>query len=318
MALVAVLAGERGEPQETEGRRRVARWDRVVLGILAARDQLLVVVRRREEAAALGVREAVDHRLGRLTRGVEPADLEGRLVERQQRLDQIRVVLEVGVELRLALLPGPQEVPLGVAHPGPDELRTRSCRVEVVGATEHRSGVGERGDRERVPGENPLVVETGPDARGALPIERLACLRRGGVEAGLRRRRRDGGCCVPRSCPPARRRSRRSARRPRRRGRPRRGPTRSPPASRRRTDPPRPRSRRRAPSRSRPPPRASRPASSRASARRSRASARGRGPGGRADRRGPAERCRRASSRNGARARPRRPSSGRTRRRSGR
>ena len=64
VALVAVLAGERGEPQEAEGRRRVSRWDRVVLGVLAARDQLLVVVRRREEATALGVREAVDHLFG--------------------------------------------------------------------------------------------------------------------------------------------------------------------------------------------------------------------------------------------------------------
>ena len=90
------------------------------------------------------------------------------------------------------------------------------------------------------------------------------------------------------------------------------------PESRRRSGPPRPRSRRRAPSKSRPPARASPAGPSRASPRRRGGSARGRGPASRADRRGRVERCRRASSRSGGRARRRRPSSGRSRRRVGR
>ena len=45
---------------------RVAGRDRVVVDVLAAGDQLLVVARGGEEAAALGVGEALDHRVGGL------------------------------------------------------------------------------------------------------------------------------------------------------------------------------------------------------------------------------------------------------------
>ena len=82
----------------------------MVADVLAAGDQFLVVVRGGEEPAALVVGEALDHRVGGLARGVEPANLEGRLVEAQERLDQEGVVLEVGVEPGLALLPGPQQL----------------------------------------------------------------------------------------------------------------------------------------------------------------------------------------------------------------
>src|SRR5512132_295464 len=80
--LVAVLARERGEPQQPERRRRLAGRDRVVLDVLAARDQLLVVVGGREEAAVLGGGGALYDRVGECPRLGEPARVEGRLVER--------------------------------------------------------------------------------------------------------------------------------------------------------------------------------------------------------------------------------------------
>src|SRR4051794_5748639 len=88
LALVGALAGQGGEPQEAERRGAVARRDRVVADLLAAGDQLLVVGRGREEATALAVSEALDHGLGQPLRLVEPALLEGRLVEGQQGLEQ--------------------------------------------------------------------------------------------------------------------------------------------------------------------------------------------------------------------------------------
>src|SRR5829696_9710193 len=93
--LVAMLPGERGQPQQAEGGGRSPRRDRRVLELLAPRDQRLVVVRGREEAAVLEVGEAREDRLGKLARGAEPARVERRLVQRQQRLEQERVVLEV-------------------------------------------------------------------------------------------------------------------------------------------------------------------------------------------------------------------------------
>ena len=128
MALVGVLAGQRGEPQQPERGRRAARGDRRVLEVLAPRDELLVVVGGREEAALLGVGEALDDRVGERARLAEPARLEGRLVEVQQRLEQERVVLEVGVELRLARVERAQQPPAVVAHARQDEVARRRAR----------------------------------------------------------------------------------------------------------------------------------------------------------------------------------------------
>ena len=96
--LVAVLAGQRREPQQAERGGRGAGRDRGVLEVLAPRDQRLVVVRGREEAAVVGVGEAGDDRVRELARRVEPARVERRAVERQERLEQERMVLEVGGE----------------------------------------------------------------------------------------------------------------------------------------------------------------------------------------------------------------------------
>ena len=57
-------------------------------------------------AALLAVGEAGDHRVGQRAGLDEPACLEGRLVEVEQRLEQERVVLEVGVQLCLAGVEG--------------------------------------------------------------------------------------------------------------------------------------------------------------------------------------------------------------------
>ena len=133
----------------------------MVAEVLAAGDQLLVVVRGGEEAATLLVGEALDHRLGGLAGGVEPAHLEGRLVEAQQRLDQEGVVLEVGVEPALAVLPGAEQAARVVAHRLEDEAGAAAGGVEEVLAAERGAGVGERGDHQRVPGAEPLVVEAG-------------------------------------------------------------------------------------------------------------------------------------------------------------
>src|SRR5215207_11456435 len=60
--LVAMLAGQRAEPQQPERGGRRAGGDRRVLELLAPRDQRLVVVGDGEEAAALAIREALQDR----------------------------------------------------------------------------------------------------------------------------------------------------------------------------------------------------------------------------------------------------------------
>ena len=76
--------------------RRAAGRDRGVLEVLAAGDQARVVVGDGEEAAALRVVEALRIVSASSTARVNHSLVEGRLVQRQVRLEQVRVVLEVG------------------------------------------------------------------------------------------------------------------------------------------------------------------------------------------------------------------------------
>ena len=283
----------------------------MVLEVLAPRQQLLVVGRGLEEASVLRVGETLDHGVGQGTRLGEPARIEAGLVQGEQRLEQERVVLQVGVELGLAVLPGAQQPPVGVAQRAEHELRTAGRRLHVVGALEHGAGLGQRGDHQGVPGGQALVVEARPDALRPHVVETPAPLRERFGPARAAHRDVVALEVAGRRWP----RTRRSPRRPR--GRP---PARlaSPRPTTRRTCPPRPRSPRRGRSRSRPRAPSSRAAPSRGSPRRRRETARRRAPASRAGRRGPAARCRRASSRSGAPARWRRPSSARSRRPPGR
>ena len=88
----------------------------MIADVLAAGDQCLVIVRGREEPAAISIGEALDHRVGGLARGIEPANLQGGLVEAEEPLHEERMVLQVGVQPAAALLPGPEQPTLRVAH----------------------------------------------------------------------------------------------------------------------------------------------------------------------------------------------------------
>ena len=215
---------------------------------------------------------------------------------------------------RLAVLVGPQQAPLGVAQLAEDEIGAARAPPRGSRRAERRAGLGQGGDHQRVPGGQALVVEARPDPLRAGLVERRRGPPRGRAAAsavGAAGEVEDVGAlevaafgdaewAIAASARVARASSAISV------------------ATRRRSAPPRPRSRRRAPSRSRPRVRASRAAPSRASPCRPGGSARGRAPASRAGRSAPAGRCRRASSRSGGRARRRRPNSGRNRRRSGR
>ena len=186
LAFVGAVSGQGGEAQQPQRGRGVAGGDRVVVDLLAAGDQRLVVVGGGEETAPLGIPEAGDRRTGEIAGLLEPAPLEGRLVQRQQRLEQEGVVLQVCVELRLAVLVGAQEAAFGVAQGAQHELGAAARRVKVVLASQHRAGLGQGGDHQRVPGGEALVVEARPDPLRARLAEGPAGL---GEALGLGRRR---------------------------------------------------------------------------------------------------------------------------------
>ena len=136
----------------------------MVLEVLAPRHQLLVVGRGLEEAAPLRVGETLDHGVRQGPGLGEPAGLERGLVERQQRFEQERVVLQVGVQLGLSVLVGAQQAPLPVAQLAQDEVRRIAGRVQEARLFQGRAGLGQGGDGQRVPGGQALVVQPGPDA----------------------------------------------------------------------------------------------------------------------------------------------------------
>ena len=269
--LVARLAGERGEPQQPERRARRAGRDRVVVEVLAPRDEPLVVVGGREEAAALGVGEALDHRVGERARLGEPALLERRLVERRAAPRAgTRGPRGSALSFASAAVVGAQQAAVGVAQLA--RARTpRARRARRRGSRRARAPRRPRRARRssaRSTAVRRLSSRPGPHAllaRRRAARARISAQLLGGsgaarsrmlraLEVALRR-------STPKQCDRRRRRRRRAPRAARR-------------ASRRRTCPRRPRSRRRARSRSRPRARASRAAPSRASPRRRAAAAR--------------------------------------------
>ena len=121
----------------------------------------------------LGVAERSTIIVGERARLHEPARLEGRLVQHQQRLGQERVVLEVGIRAT----PGrPCTCAAGARRASrislEQELGALARGVEVVGAPERRAGVGERRQHQRVPGGQALVVEARPHALRAHVVQR--------------------------------------------------------------------------------------------------------------------------------------------------
>ena len=130
----------------------------MVVEVLLARDELLAVRRREEEAAALVVAEELDREERKPARLLEPARLARRDVQLVQPVRDVGVVVEEAGVLRDAVAVGAVEAALGRRQRPEQELAEPPRRVEPVVALQAASGLGERGEREPVPGGDRLVV----------------------------------------------------------------------------------------------------------------------------------------------------------------
>ena len=91
------------------------------------------------------------------------------------------MILEKCGLARAAVVVGAQQPTVAVAHPLPDELGGALRGVEVARLAQHRSGVGQRRDHQRVPGAQTLVIKRRagpPGARGQQPGPDLFAFRR--------------------------------------------------------------------------------------------------------------------------------------------
>lgn len=166
----------RGIRQERSGRRRPAGRRRVVGGVLRAADQLLGVVRRVVQLAALAG-EVLEHDVEQEAGELQPDALAGDRGQREEALGHVAVVLQdPGVPAGAPVL-GRTVQPGDGAHVHPDQqVGGLGGALDEVGPVEVRPGLGERGDRQAVPGGDHLVVparvrarSTGGEQRGPHP-----------------------------------------------------------------------------------------------------------------------------------------------------
>src|SRR5262249_58566718 len=87
--LDAVVAPDPAEAKQDVGEHRVPGGRRVVVELLLARDQLLAVCGREEEAAALIVGEELDREPGQPVRLLQPAQLACRNVKLVEPVDDV-------------------------------------------------------------------------------------------------------------------------------------------------------------------------------------------------------------------------------------
>ena len=97
-------------------------------------------------------------------------------MELEQAVRDVRVVVEEALAAHLSLPPRAREAPVLARERPEQELPHPSRRVEPVGALEPAGALGERREREPVPGREHLVVEPrlGPElALGEQPGAQL-------------------------------------------------------------------------------------------------------------------------------------------------
>ena len=160
---VVGLSGEHAEPQERLDRHRAAGRHGVVEEIAGPDDQALVIDARVVEALRLVVPEETQHLVGQPARLVDEAALERGLVHLDQRRRDHRVVLEIGLQLGPAVLPGAEEAPVG-PHRAEHEVGVPDGRGDVIGTAERAAGLRERATGQPVPGGQDLVVAPGMHA----------------------------------------------------------------------------------------------------------------------------------------------------------
>ena len=139
---------------------------------LGAVDELLVVVGREIEAAVVGVLEMPEQEVGDFHCESQVLCIPSRLQQLEQRIQEKRVVVEVGAETCMAVLVTGQQASVD-DEPVAKETGCRGGRIHEVLAVEDTPRDREAANRERIPRGELLVVEAGRDALPACGQQRV-------------------------------------------------------------------------------------------------------------------------------------------------
>ena len=86
------------------------------MNVFLARDQGLVAIAGEEEPPLLCIAKLVNHDLGETQSRVNPVGFAGRFIQPCQAVNQVGVVVEIGVELGFAILVSVEQASVGEPH----------------------------------------------------------------------------------------------------------------------------------------------------------------------------------------------------------
>ncbi len=161
------------EPREGVRGDRVRGGSRPVVTLAVPDDQRLVASARGVEAAVLR-REVREDLARQPLRLAQVTPIPGRFVQVEEPGREIRVILEVGVEMRMARPPGAQQPSLRGHEVRAQEGGGTRGRLQMARVAGEAERLRERADHEAVPGGEHLVVEGRRHAPGARLVETRA------------------------------------------------------------------------------------------------------------------------------------------------
>ena len=126
-------------------------------------DEPLVVTAGKEEGPGFGILELLEQRVGQFLGELEVEGIEFGLHQLDQRIDEECVIVEIGVEVRTAVLAGGKQAAV-LPHPGADERERALGGLHPFRLAEDAAGARHAADHQRVPGHEDLLVAPRADA----------------------------------------------------------------------------------------------------------------------------------------------------------
>ena len=161
---VRLTTGQRPESQQAGRRHRIAARHACILPILGARDQRFVVVGREVETGAFRVGKMAQHDLGQFHGPVNPGLIKIGFVDRNECVDQVGVVVQVGVQFGFTEPPTVQQTTIGPTKFVEQESRGPLRRPQITRLVKHVGGLRHGVDHQRIPTDQDLVVLGRADA----------------------------------------------------------------------------------------------------------------------------------------------------------
>ena len=168
------LADHMPQPLQRERGNAVARRRGVVVARFAAMDEFFVIVAGEEKAAVLCIFKLIEQPLRQRAREHQIISAKLGLHQLQQRIEQKRVVVEVRIQMRLAVFAGGEQAAI-FPQRAADKIQRALCGGEPRWLVEHARRARHALDHQRVPTGQDFFIAARPDALVACREQFGAC-----------------------------------------------------------------------------------------------------------------------------------------------